>query len=223
MRAYSKICTLTLILILAVASGEACGPAAGSGRPGAAQAEQLTTPIKSPHVKQMIEAAVEQTKYTVSYDPSYAKLSYPGGDVPLDRGVCSDVVVRAFRRAGIDLQKEVHEDMTRNFSAYPQQWGARRPDSNIDHRRVPNLMTYFKRAKKDLPLTKDPTEYLPGDVVAWDLGNGLVHIGLVSNIKSNISGQGGASHNIVHNIGAGARIEDVLFSWKIIGHYRYFN
>jgi uncharacterized protein len=221
MKAKSWICFI--LLTLAAVAGEGCRPAAGSGVPGTPSQQQLTTPVKSPLIKQVIEGAIEQTGYTFSYDPSYARLSYPGGDVPLDRGVCSDVVVRAFRKAGVDLQKEVHEDMRRSFSAYPKQWGARRPDSNIDHRRVPNLMTYFKRARKDLPLAKDPAEYLPGDVVAWDLGNGLVHIGLVSNIKSDARGQGAASHNIIHNIGAGARIEDVLFSWKIIGHYRYFD
>ena len=183
------------------------------------QPDQIVTTISSPTVKAVVEDALEQTRYTVSYDPSYVKLEYPGGDVPLDRGVCSDVVVRAFRRAGVDLQKEIHEDMKRSFSAYPQQWGAKRPDSNIDHRRVPNLMTYFKRSGKEIPMTRDPEAYLPGDVVAWDLGNGLVHIGLVSNIKD----RGATNRSIIHNIGAGARVEDVLFSWKIIGHYRYFN
>ena len=218
MRAKSSV--WILIVTLTLVSGGACRPAAGSAPPpGTPQAEKLTTPIKSPLVKQVVEDAIEQTGYTFSYDPSYVKLSYPGGDVPRDRGVCSDVVVRAFRKAGVDLQKEVHEDMKRSFSYYPQQWGAKRPDSNIDHRRVPNLMTYFKRARKDLPLTRDPKEYLPGDVVAWDLGNGLVHIGLVSNLKE----QGAERHTIIHNIGSGARIEDVLFSWKVIGHYRYFN
>ena len=139
--------------------------------------------------------------------------------MPSDRGVCSDVIVRAFRKAGVDLQKEVHEDMTLNFSAYSNKWGAKRPDSNIDHRRVPNLMTYFDRKGKSLPITNKREDYLPGDVVAWDLGGGLLHIGMVSNTKTWLT----RNYMIVHNIGAGARLEDVLFSWKIIGHYRYFD
>ena len=212
----AKPTTCVAVLAAVLASGAACRP---SPSPAAARRSGQLTPIKSPTVKLVVDAAIDQIGSTVAYDPSYVKLSYPGGDVPVDRGVCSDVVVRAFRKAGVDLQKEIHEDMARNFSAYPQQWGARKPDANIDHRRVPNLMTYFKRLKKELPITKDSNDYLPGDVVSWDLGNGLVHIGMVTNVKES----GASSYSIVHNIGAGARIEDVLFSWKIIGHYRYFN
>jgi len=167
---------------------------------------------------QVVAGAIEQTGYTRLYDPAYVQLAYPGGDPPPDRGVCSDVVVRAFRRAGIDLQKEVHEDMARHFSAYPTQWHLRAPDPNIDHRRVPNLMTYFARMGKSLPLSRKPEDYAPGDVVAWDLGGGLLHIGVVSDTRAPDS----RDYQIVHNIGAGARLEDVLFSWTIIGHYRYF-
>lgn len=163
-------------------------------------------------------SAIEQTTYTTSYDPAYVKLDYPNGDVPKETGVCSDVVVRAFRAAGIDLQKELHEDMARNFAKYPKKWGARKPDKNIDHRRVPNLMTWFARQGKELPITKTDQDYQPGDVVAWELDSGLVHIGLVSKIKA----EGSQRYAIAHNIGAGARLEDVLFQWKIIGHYRYF-
>ncbi|MDX2043983.1 MAG: DUF1287 domain-containing protein [Acidobacteriota bacterium] len=163
-------------------------------------------------------SAIEQTTYTTSYDPAYVKLDYPNGDVPKETGVCSDVVVRAFRSAGIDLQKELHEDMARNFAKYPKKWNAKRPDKNIDHRRVPNLMTWFARQGKELPITKADQDYLPGDVVAWELDSGLVHIGLVSKIKV----EGVERFAIAHNIGAGARLEDVLFQWKIIGHYRYF-
>ena len=163
-------------------------------------------------------SAIEQTTYTKSYDSSYVKLDYPNGDVPKETGVCADVVVRAFRSAGIDLQKELHEDMTRSFAKYPKKWNARKPDSNIDHRRVPNLMTWFNRQGKELPITKTDTDYQPGDVVAWELDGGLTHIGLVSKIKV----EGADRCAIVHNIGAGARLEDVLFQWKIIGHYRYF-
>lgn len=170
-----------------------------------------------PAVRTVVDAAKAQIRVTTSYDPSYVRLTYPGGDVPPETGVCADVVVRAFRKAGVDLQKEVHEDMTRKFKAYPQRWGLRRPDRNIDHRRVPNLMTFFKRAGKELPITAQAGDYLPGDVVAWDLGGGLTHIGIVSEERSS----GGRRH-MVHNIGRGAQLEDVLFSWKVIGHYRYF-
>jgi uncharacterized protein YijF (DUF1287 family) len=192
-------------------------PACGRGPERVYQSGQNGAPA-TPR-EQAIQAAIDQTEYTLRYDPSYVRIDYPGGDVPLDRGVCSDVIVRAFRKAGVDLQKEVHEDMTLNFSAYSNKWGAKRPDSNIDHRRVPNLMTYFDRKGKSLPITKRREDYLPGDVVAWDLGGGLLHIGLVSNAKSWLT----RNYEIVHNIGAGARLEDVLFSWKIIGHYRYFD
>jgi uncharacterized protein YijF (DUF1287 family) len=172
----------------------------------------------STEVRRVVEDAVEQTLYTVSYDPSYVKLNYPGGDVPLDRGVCSDVVVRAFRKAGVDLQEEVHEDMTRAFSAYPKKWGLERPDSNIDHRRVPNLMTFFERKGKALAITNAGADYQPGDVVTWDLGGGTTHIGLVTNRWSDETG----NYLIAHNIGGGVRLENVLFSWRITGHYRYF-
>ena len=177
-----------------------------------------STHIDSPLLKKVIDSAIEQTTQTVGYDPAYVKLDYPGGDVPLRTGVCADVIVRSLRRAGVDLQKEIHEDMKRNFAAYPKMWGLARPDSNIDHRRVPNLMTYFKRTGKALEITADSKDYLPGDVVAWELDNGLLHIGIVSNVRPG----GGERHAMVHNIGAGARLEDVLFSWRIIGHYRYF-
>ncbi|MEK6324877.1 MAG: DUF1287 domain-containing protein [Acidobacteriota bacterium] len=169
-----------------------------------------------PQIKKVVDSAIEQTGYTFEYDPSYVKLDYPNGDVPLARGVCADVIVRAFRSAGVDLQKEVHEDMARHFGAYPDKWGARKPDSNIDHRRVPNLMTFFERRTRSVPITKKPSDYFPGDVVAWELDNHLLHIGLVSDA---IAG-GTQSYLMVHNIGAGAKIEDVLMSWKIIGHYR---
>jgi uncharacterized protein YijF (DUF1287 family) len=127
------------------------------------------------------------------------------------------VVIRAFRKVGIDLQKEVHEDMARNFSVYPNRWGLKRPDTNIDHRRVPNLMTYFQRKGKAVAITTNAADYKPGDIVAWDLGGGVTHIGLMSDIQGD-SGR----YQIVHNIGGGTRVEDRLFEWRIIGHYRYF-
>jgi uncharacterized protein YijF (DUF1287 family) len=183
-----------------------------------ATVENLTRKPSSenPHINNLVNSAIEQTRYTFSYDASYVKLDYPGGDVPRDRGVCSDVIVRAFRGAGVDLQKEVHEDMAKNFGSYPDRWGARKPDTNIDHRRVLNLMTYFDRLGKSVPITKRAADYLPGDVVAWELDNRLLHIGLVSDAVAPEP----QTYLVVHNIGAGAKLEDVVVSWKIIGHYR---
>jgi uncharacterized protein YijF (DUF1287 family) len=172
----------------------------------------------APPLERVTAGAVEQTTQTKIYDSSYVKLDYPNGDVPIDRGVCADVIIRAFRKGGVDLQKELHEDMKSNFAKYPQKWGAKRADRNIDHRRVPNLMTWFERQKKSLPLSREDREYQPGDVVAWELDNGLMHIGMVSGIKV----EGTGRYAVIHNIGSGAHPEDVLFAWKIIGHYRYF-
>jgi hypothetical protein len=174
--------------------------------------------VESPTVKKVIEAAMDQTTVTRGYDPSYAKIAYPNGDVPVETGVCSDVVIRAFRKVGIDLQKSVHEDMAKNFAEYPNKWGLKRPDTNIDHRRVPNLMTYFKRQGKAVNITANANDYLPGDIVAWDLGGGITHIGMMTNLLAN----DGRTYNVVHNIGAGARVENILLTYKIIGHYRYF-
>jgi uncharacterized protein YijF (DUF1287 family) len=175
-------------------------------------------PNASPQLKQFVEAAIEQSKVTTGYDPSYVKIDYPNGDVSSGTGVCSDVVVRAFRKVGIDLQKEVHEDMQRAWSVYPRKWGARGSDTNIDHRRVLNLTTWFDRQGKSLPITNDRADYLPGDIVAWELSDGVEHIGILTNLSS----EADKHYLIVHNIGAGARVEDVLLAWKIIGHYRYF-
>lgn len=172
----------------------------------------------STQLKQFLEAAVAQSKVTTGYDPSWVKIAYPNGDVPQETGVCSDVVVRAFRKTGIDLQKEVHEDMARAWAVYPKRWGANGTDTNIDHRRVLNLMKYFDRQAKSLPLTQDRANYLPGDVIAWQLSDGVEHIGILTNYRS----EPDKHYLVVHNIGAGARIEDVLLAWKIIGHYRYF-
>ncbi|HEY7914211.1 MAG TPA: DUF1287 domain-containing protein [Blastocatellia bacterium] len=174
--------------------------------------------VNSTPLKQVVDAAIEQTRYTRGYDPSYVRIDYPNGDVPIETGVCSDVIVRAFRKIGVDLQKEIHEDMKRNFSAYPKSWGLAKPDPNIDHRRVPNLMTYFKRQGKQVAITTRQADYLPADIVAWRLNNGLLHIGIVTDIQV----EGTSRYKIAHNIGAGAQVEDVLFSWKVIGHYRYF-
>lgn len=157
----------------------------------------------------LVEAALFRTTQTVRYDPAYVVLDYPGGDVPADTGVCTDVVVRSYRALGIDLQPLVHEDMKASFSAYPKLWGLTRPDKNIDHRRVPNLETFFKRHGGKV--TEEDAAFLPGDLVTWDLnGNGLWHIGIVV-----------GPDTFVHNIGAGPVLETGLRQWTIVGHYRY--
>ena len=164
------------------------------------------------------KAALTQIGVTTMYDPSYVRIPYPGGDIPRERGVCADVIVRAFRIAGVDLQALIHDDMKKNFVAYPQKWKLKSPDPNIDHRRVLNLETFFKRTGKALAVTKKPEDYLPGDVVSWRLDNGLPHIGLVVTEKAR-----NGRPLVVHNIGAGARLEDVLFDFQLVGHYRYFS
>ena len=206
------------VLLLATACQRAYNtarPASGINSPGTAQ---HTSAISSPVLRRVVEDALDQTVYTTQYDPSYVKLDYPGGDVAPEKGVCADVIVRAFRKGGIDLQKAVHEDMGRSFSAYPQKWGLTKPDPNIDHRRVLNLMTYFERQGKALAVSSNAKDYLPGDVVAWDLSNNHPHIGIVTNVLSDET----RHYYVVHNVGAGARAEDVMFAWRIIGHYRYF-
>lgn len=166
----------------------------------------------------LASCAEELTLQKVTYDPSYFSIDYPNGDVPANKGVCTDVVIRAYRLIGIDLQQEVHQDMKANFHQYPKNWGLKRTDTNIDHRRVPNLMRFFQRKGAGKPITNNEESYLPGDIVAWDLGNGLTHIGIVSNQKIKNTNR----YLIVHNIGAGQVFEDYLFRFKIIGHYRYF-
>ena len=167
--------------------------------------------------QRLCKAAIELTKDIVIYDPSYYRISYPNGDVPKGRGVCTDVVIRAYRKLGIDLQKLVHEDMKANFKIYPKIWGLKRTDTNIDHRRVPNLMTFFGRFGKTLSTKTNSSIYKPGDIVCWDLGNNTPHIGIVINKKS----KDNKRYLIVHNVGYGQQISDCLFSYKIIGHYSY--
>ena len=171
-------------------------------------------------LQRLSAAAIERTHHTVRYDPAYVRIGYPGGDVPSGTGVCTDEVIRAYRTLGIDLQKEVHEDISANFSLYPnhRRWMLFHPDSNIDHRRVPNLMVFFGRKGQALPITTQGKEYGPGDLVTWDLGGGVPHIGIVVDRKSGSSGR----YMVVHNIGEGPRMEDVLFNWKITGHYQYY-
>ena len=162
-------------------------------------------------------AAIALTKNAVVYDPTYFKIAYPMGDVPTGKGVCTDVVIRAYRKLNIDLQRLVHEDMVLHFNIYPNRWGLKRTDTNIDHRRVPNLMVFFNRFGRSLPRTLVSTDYHTGDIVCWDLGGGITHIGIVIENRS----KDGKRHLIVHNIGGGQVMEDCLFNWKIIGHYRY--
>ena len=167
--------------------------------------------------KNLSDYALELTESEVQYDPSYFSIDYPNGDVPADKGVCTDVIIRAYRKIGIDLQRLVHEDMKANFNEYPNNWGLKTTDRNIDHRRVPNLMTFFNRKGAELPITDNTKDYKPGNVVAWNLSGGLTHIGIVIDKKS----KDGKRYLIVHNIGSGQVVEDCLFDYKIIGHYNY--
>jgi len=164
----------------------------------------------------LVAAAIAQTHARVSYDGSYRRIPYPGGDVPETIGVCTDVVIRAYRRIGIDLQVKVHEDMARAFASYPQLWGMAGPDTNIDHRRVPNLQTFLRRAGAELPAARDPRGYRAGDLVTWRLPGNLPHIGVVTG-QASLTG----TPLVVHNIGRGPEVEDVLFKFAITGHYRY--
>jgi len=164
----------------------------------------------------LVSGAREQVGVTLAYDPAYRRIAYPGGDVPVATGVCTDVVIRALRLQGLDLQKAVHEDMAANFAAYPKHWGLSRPDRNIDHRRVPNLMTWLRRQGMALKIGRQAADYRAGDIVTWDLGRGQTHIGIVSDRLS-----AAGEPLILHNIGAGTREEAILFRFPVIGHYRF--
>lgn len=181
-------------------------------------AAELPAPAEKEFLARVSKAALDLHSHSMStYDPAYVRIAYPGGDVPVDRGVCTDVVIRTFRKLGIDLQAAVHEDMVMDFSAYPDLWSRGKPDSNIDHRRVPNLMVYFARHGKVLPLSKNPDDYRPGDIVTWDLGGGLTHIGLVVDARN----ARGNRPMIVHHISfKGPTLEDFLFDYPVIGHFR---
>ena len=189
---------LCLVLVSIAARGQAQKAAAISGADLAA-------------------AASAQIGVTVAYDPAYVSLKYPGGDVPVERGVCCDVVIRALRNHGVDLQKLVHEDMRANFSAYPKNWGLKTTDASIDHRRVPNLMKFFARKGKSLPITDNDADYRPGDIVTWMLPGNLPHIGIIAAEKAPATDRPA----VIHNIGNGAQREDVLRAFKITGHYRW--
>jgi uncharacterized protein YijF (DUF1287 family) len=207
MRAGSKA-TRQCVLLFVLFTG-----AAGAVRPAQADSRQDLT-------RRLVAAAIERTHHSVRYVSAYVRIPYPGGDVPADTGVCTDEIIRSYRAVGVDLQKEVHEDMLQNFAAYPnnRRWLLAHPDSNIDHRRVPNLMVFFQRKGESLPITDRAEDYVPGDLVTWDLGGNVPHIGIVVDQKSRRSGR----DMLVHNIGEGPKMEDVLFNWKITGHYRYF-
>ena len=151
----------------------------------------------------------------IRYDPAYYKLDFPGGDVPSDVGVCADVVVRSLRAVGMDLQAQLHEDMSSSFAEYPKLWSLSEPDKNIDHRRVPNLMTYFSRKFSSMPLSAEASDFAPCDIVAWDLGGGVTHIGIVSD-----EGSDNSAPAMIHHIGGRPSMEYVLFSWRMIGHFR---
>ncbi|WP_294314228.1 DUF1287 domain-containing protein [uncultured Chryseobacterium sp.] len=167
--------------------------------------------------QKLSNAALSLTKDKVTYDPAYFIIKYSNGDIPADKGVCTDVVIRAYRKLGIDLQKEVHEDMAKNFSKYPKIWGLKSPDTNIDHRRVPNLRVFFAKFGKSKSIETKPELYIPGDIVTWILPGNLTHIGIVVNRKS----ADRKRYLIVHNIGKGQVLEDCLFKYQITGHYQY--
>jgi uncharacterized protein len=171
-----------------------------------------------PWAEKLITAAEAQIGVTLSYDSAYRRLSFPGGDVPREAGVCTDVVIRAYRDAfGLDLQREVNADMRRNFAAYPKIWGLSRTDLNIDHRRVPNLKVFFKRNGAEKPVSAAGADYLPGDLVTQMLPGNLPHIAIISNQLSADQSR----PLVIHNIGGGAKIEDTLFAYEITGRYRY--
>jgi hypothetical protein len=182
----------------------------------AAPAYAFAQSAESDFGQRLARAARAQIGVTTLYDPSYVRLAYPNGDVPGDRGVCTDVIIRAYRVLGFDLQKLVHEDMRANFSAYPRTWGLRRPDRNIDHRRVPNLETFLRRQGARLAPTREGRDYQTGDLVSWRLaGSGLPHIGMVERTTEN------SRPLIIHNIGWGVRVEDVLFQHRIVDRFRW--
>jgi uncharacterized protein len=205
-----------LILLLACTAPEPAPPPPAPAPPVAAP--QPAAPAMGPRTAQLVGAAIARTQEPEVYDGSYVRIPYPMGDVPEDRGVCTDLIVRSYRAGlGIDLQQLVHEDMARDFAAYPQYWGLAGPDSNIDHRRVPNLETFFRRSGSALPIASDPAAYAPGDLVTWRLPGNLPHIGVVTDRRT----PDGKRPILAHNIGNGPELEDMLFAFPITGHFRY--
>lgn len=185
------------------------------------QNQQENVLIQNPKTfeERLSNAAISIIDKNVVYTPDYVSIKYPNGDVPAKTGVCTDVVIRAYRKLGIDLQKEVHEDMKANFNKYPnlKKWGLKTTDTNIDHRRVPNLEVFFERKGKKLAVTQNPNDYKTGEIVTWMIGGKLPHIGIITNKKSS----DGKRPMIVHNVGGGQVLEDCLFSYDIVGHFRY--
>jgi uncharacterized protein YijF (DUF1287 family) len=206
--AASILRTMALLCLALVACD---GLAAGAGQ----TTRDPTTTAATASTPPWVASARKQVGVTLVYDPAYVRLPYPGGDVPQERGVCTDVVIRALRPHGLDLQKAVHEDMRAHFGLYPKKWGLRAPDRNIDHRRVPNLQTWFARQGWSLRPTREASSYRPGDLVTWMLPGNLPHIGIVSDRRS-LTG----TPLIIHNIGRGTREENILFDYPITGHYR---
>lgn len=170
--------------------------------------------------EKLSNAAISIIDPSIDYDPAYFSIEYPNGDLPANKGVCTDVIIRSYRKLGIDLQKEVHEDMIAHFAEYPnlEKWGMTKTDTNIDHRRVPNLEIFFERNGDKLVITQDPKDYKTGEIVTWLINNKLPHIGIVTNKKS----KDGKRNLIVHNVGNGQVLQDCLFEYKIVGHYRYW-
>ncbi|MBU0654505.1 MAG: DUF1287 domain-containing protein [Gammaproteobacteria bacterium] len=216
---FSRLTALTLLGVILVVGGvSGCSSqqakAVDVKRSAPARAT-LATP------ERLSYAALDRLRHRVYYDGRYIPISYPNGDVPASMGVCTDTVIRSYRKLGVDLQRLVHEDMSRNFYSYPNlsKWGLSAPDANIDHRRVHNLKAYFTRHGGRLPVTSNSADYRPGDLVTWSLGGDQEHIGIVVNRKSSADPN---RHLIVHNIGEGERMEDVLFKMPITGHFRYF-
>jgi uncharacterized protein YijF (DUF1287 family) len=169
--------------------------------------------------EKLSDAALFITDPSIKYDPAYFSIKYPNGDIPANKGVCTDVIIRSYRILGIDLQKEVHEDMASNFSKYPnlKKWGMKKTDTNIDHRRVPNLEVFFERKGEKLSVTNNPADYKTGEIVTWMINGKLPHIGIITNKKS----EDGKRNQIVHNVGRGQVLEDCLFEYEIVGHYKY--
>ena len=180
--------------------------------------DSISRSIEISFQEKLSNAAISIVDPSVKYTPDYVALEYPNGDVPSKTGVCTDVVIRAYRKLGIDLQKEVHEDLKSNFSLYPnlKKWGLKKPDTNIDHRRVPNLEVFFERKGEKLPVTQKATDYKTGEIVTWMINGKLPHIGIITNKKSYVG-----NPLIVHNVGGGQVLEDCLFSYKIVGHFKY--
>lgn len=223
MRSRLSISLAALAMVLATAS---CSPDAAQAAPGnaihqdaaadrASAAPRIDIP---PSARTVVDAARARTRLGEVYDPAYFAIAYPGGDVPADRGVCTDVVIRAYRKIGMDLQVLVHEDMRGHFSAYPRTWGLKSTDKNIDHRRVPNLQRFFERKGASLTVSSHPDDYRAGDLVTWLLPGNLPHIGIVSDRLA----PGSDRPLILHNIGAGTAENDILFAYRITGHYRYY-